>query len=142
MLKHVVPILLLFALVLSACGGQPAATSGGSGASVEAGKALFNKSPLGTNNLASCKSCHSLEKGRTIVGPSLAGIGSTAGQRIKEADYKGTAKTGEEYLRESIVNTDAHVVKGFGKGIMPSGYGEGLSQQEVNDLVAYQASLK
>ena len=106
------------------------------------GKVLFTKSPLGTNKLASCVSCHSLEKGRTIVGPSLAGVGATAGQRIKEANYKGLVKTAAEYLHESIVDSDAYVVKGFGKGIMPKGYGEGLTPQEVDDLVAYIASIK
>ncbi len=144
MLKRFLPFLLLSVLVLNvvACGGQQAATGGGATGNVENGKALYSKSPLGTNKLASCVSCHSLEKGRTIVGPSLAAIGTDAAKRIKEADYTGAAKTGAEYVREAIVDPNVYVVKGFGKGIMPAGYKDGLSQQEMDDLVAYLLTLK
>jgi len=50
-----------------------------------------------------CAACHSLKPDEKIVGPSLAGIATRAGDRIKAADYKGRATTGELYLHEPIV---------------------------------------
>ncbi len=140
MRKSLLIVLLLAALVMAACGGgQPAATGGGN---VESGKALYVKSGVGPSKLASCTSCHSVEKGRTLVGPSMFGAAASAAARIKEADYKGSAKTAEEYLKESIVSPDAYVAKGFNKGIMPTGYAEAFSQQELGDLIAYISSIK
>jgi len=38
-----------------------------------------------------CSACHSLKPDEKIVGPSLAGVATRAGDRIKAADYKGQA---------------------------------------------------
>lgn len=145
MLSRILFLLILSALTLSACGGgQPAAQPASGGAAAGAGnatngKALFEKSVIG--NTAGCATCHSLEKGKVLVGPSMAGVATEAATIIKSADYKGTAKTVEDYLRESIVNPDAYVTKGFQAGLMPKDYSK-LSAQEINDLVAYLATLK
>jgi len=48
----------------------------------------------------------------------------------------------EGYLRESIINPDAHVLEGFFPGIMYQEFGEDLSEQEINDLVAFMLTLK
>lgn len=127
----------LLCLTLAACSsGQPAAQPASGNA--ENGKALFAKTVLGS--APGCITCHSLETGKTLVGPSMAGIATKAEQTIKQADYKGSAKTAAEYLRESIVNPNVYVTKGFAQGIMVS-YSS-LSQQEINDLVAYLLTLK
>jgi len=141
-------VLIVVLLALSACGGgaakpagsesQPAAAAGGS---AEAGKKLFSEPVIKSAGSPGCVTCHSLEKGKTLVGPSMAGIATVAAADIKSADYKGTAKTVEEFLKESIVNTDVMVTQGFQPGIMPKTYTK-LSAQEVSDLVAYLMTLK
>lgn len=69
--------LVVAALVLAACGGggaAPAPASGGAAGAgkADAGKALFAQSVIGAN--PGCITCHSLEAGKTLVGPSMAGI--------------------------------------------------------------------
>ena len=66
-----------------------------------------------------------------IVGPTLAGIPSTAAARIRAGDYHGQAKDAAGYIRESIVNPNAHVLQGptysaGGRSFMPPDYGETL----------------
>ena len=71
----------------------------------------------------------------------MAGIATEAAGDVQKADYKGTAKNAEEFLKESIVSPDVMVTEGFQPGIMPKTYTK-LSAQEVNDLVAYLMTLK
>jgi len=129
---------LAFVLVasLAACGGgsEPAGGEGAAaGGNAASGEAVFGQSPIGT--LPGCMTCHSLEPGVTLVGPSLANIGTEAGSMV-------SGLSAEEYVRQSIVEPDAYVVEGFGEGIMPAGYGDALTSQQLDDLVAYLLSLK
>jgi len=73
---------------------------------VALGKTLF--SGKGT-----CSLCHN-NLGRA---PDLLAInvGEISEQRLQESSYKGAAQDVENYLRESMVEPDAYVVKGFGK---------------------------
>jgi len=121
----VVLILSLLVVMVAACGGGGGdkAASGGD-ADVAAGKALFEKSVLEGN--AGCVTCHAREPGKTIVGPSLAGI----------------ASKGEAFIRESIVNPEAEITEGFPAGTMPADYGEKLSDEQINQLVKYLMTLK
>lgn len=59
-----------------------------------------------------CTLCHSPVGGRA---PLLDTVGSKASERLKDPRYKGKAKTGEEYIRESMMEPSAYVVAGFGK---------------------------
>jgi cytochrome c2 len=141
-------VLMVLVLALAACGGgaaqpaggesQPAAAAGGS---ADAGKKLFSEPVIKSAGSPGCITCHSLEKGKTLVGPSLAGIATEAEADVKKSDYKGTAKTAEEFLKESVVSPDVMVTQGFQPGIMPKTYTK-LSAQELNDLVAYMLTLK
>ena len=117
---------------------QPAAAAPGN---ADNGKKLFNEPVIVSANAPGCLTCHSLEQGRTLVGPSLAGIATDAAGIVKEAGYRGTAKTGADWLRESILNPNADVPEGFMPDIMPWTFTE-LSAQELNDLVAYLQVLK
>lgn len=145
--------ILALAVVVAACGGsgsaptapaapaaqQPASTAGGN---ADNGKALFSQSILAGN--AGCITCHSLEAGKVLVGPSMAGIGARAASTVP-------GQTAEEYLRESIVDTNAFLAKGCNAsnleaqcaaGIMPQDWPQKLSAQEIDDLVAYLLTLK
>ena len=81
-----------------------------------------------------------------LVGPSLAGIATRAASLVGSSDYKGTARSAPDYIRESIVSPHAYVVPGptFGAGgqsIMPP-FGAILKPEEVGELVEYLSTLK
>ena len=140
-------VLIVVLLALTACGGgaakpaggeQPAAAAGGN---ADNGKKLFNEPVIASAGSPGCVTCHSLEKDKTLVGPSLAGIATDAANTVKEADYKGTAKNADEWLRESMLNPNVDVPEGFKPDIMPKTFTK-LSAQELSDLVAYLQTLK
>jgi mono/diheme cytochrome c family protein len=68
-----------------------------------------------------------------LVGPGMAGLGSRAGER--------TSASAADYLHESILNPNAHVVEGYPAGVMPQNYADSLTEDQINDLVAYMLSL-
>ncbi len=124
-MAFLVLILVLTVALVAACGGgDKSSSSGSTDPDVAAGKALFEQTTLEGN--AGCVTCHSVEPGKTVVGPSLAGI----------------ASKGEEFIRESIINPDADVTEGFPAGTMPPDYGEKLSDEQINQLVKYLMTLK
>jgi len=122
-----------FALLLTACGGgnTPTTLTG----DATRGEALFQQTTIGANNAPGCVTCHSLEAGVTLVGPSQANVGTRAATAVE-------GQSAEQYLHESIVNPDAHVADGFTAGVMYPNYAKDLSEQEVADLVAYLLTLK
>jgi mono/diheme cytochrome c family protein len=125
---------ILFSALLVACGGGDNGSSATSG-DPDRGKALYNQTIIGPNAAPGCVTCHSLDPGKTLVGPSHAGLATRA-----ESAASGTSA--EDYLRESIVTPDAHVTEGFTPGVMYQNYGKDLTEQEINDLVAYLMTLK
>ncbi|WP_404367372.1 c-type cytochrome [Marinobacter sp.] len=95
----------------------------------------------------SCSSCHSIEPGVNMAGPSLAGMASRAAETIDSPEYEGDATSVEGYIRESIVAPSAYIVPGDmyssgGTSFMPTGYDESLTEEELDQLTAYLASLK
>jgi mono/diheme cytochrome c family protein len=132
---------------LAAASAQPTAAPGVTGPGV--GTALDTPLPAGVADngqklFASqgCAACHSLKPDEKIVGPSLAGIATRAGDRIKAADYKGKATSAELYIHESIVQPGAYVVPGFADGIMPQDFGKKLNAQDLADLIAFLLTQK
>ncbi len=105
---------------------------------------------------AGCTACHISQGGAATVGPNWQpaadnnnqGAGTRAALRISGADYKGKAKTGDEYLFESVVAPDAYIVPGnaiYGPGgisIMPHTFATTLSAQNMADLIAYLDTIK
>lgn len=87
-----------------------------------------------------CVACHSLEPDKVLVGPSLAGVGTRAADRIAAADYTGTATSAEEYIHESIVNPNAYVVPDFVPA-MPPTYEQTIPPDQLDQLVSYLGSL-
>jgi cytochrome c oxidase subunit 2 len=83
----------------------------------------------------SCITCHSLD-GSRIQGPSFKGVfGRT--ETIKDGP---TIKVDENYIRESILNPTAKVVKGF-QPIMPVFQGQ-LKDPQIEALIAYLKEQK
>lgn len=94
-----------------------------------------------------CASCHSTEPDVTMAGPTMAGLATRAAEVINSPKYAGTATTIEEYIRESIIAPSAYVVPGEmfsagGTSFMPTGYEESMTQEELEQLTAYLATLK
>jgi nitric oxide reductase subunit C len=82
-----------------------------------------------------------------MAGPTMAGLSARAEQAISAPGYKGKAKDIESYIRESIVEPSAHLVPGpmysaNGTSFMPNTYGKDLKPEQIDQLVAYLASLK
>nr|WP_281720971.1 c-type cytochrome [Nitrosomonas nitrosa] len=93
---------------------------------------------------AQCVACHTIPgiPGAVgTVGPKLE-EGTTAVQRIKEPDYKGTAKTATDYIMESIIDPSAYVVKPFPDNTMPKVFGQKLSAGALKKIVDYLSQVK
>jgi len=124
---------MLLALILAGCGGdnEEAASAG----DPKRGQALYEQTIIGSSAAPGCGTCHSRDAGKVLVGPSHAGIAT-----IAETAVPGMSA--EEFLKESILNPDAHVTEGFTPGVMYQNYSKDLSEQEINDLVAYLLTLQ
>ncbi|HSM72804.1 MAG TPA: c-type cytochrome [Anaerolineales bacterium] len=96
--------------------------------SAAAGEVLFKKMTIGST--PGCVTCHSLQPGVRLVGPSLADAATVAASAVE-------GMSAEDFLRQSIVEPNAHVTEGFMPGLMFQNYGETLSEQQINDLVAF-----
>lgn len=94
---------------------------------VEIGKELFTSK--------NCMACHTVD-GTPRVGPSLNALFG----KMEQLEGGTTAKVDENYLRESMMNPSAKIVKGFNTATMPPYQGQ-LNDEEVNALVAYIKSL-
>jgi len=81
-----------------------------------------------------CAACHATTGETVIVGPSLAGIATTAATREE-------GLTARQYLIVSISKPEAFIVEGF-KDVMPSDFGIKMSGEEFDDLVTYLETLK
>jgi len=99
---------------------------------VEQGKELFTTK--------GCVACHSVtgerKAGVNKIGPDLNSMFGKMGE------FEDGAKVmrDENYIRESLMNPTAKIVKGF-QPLMPTFRGT-LSDEEVNAIVAYIKSLK
>jgi len=110
----------------AANGQAPEAAQATSESPADRGKRLFNAK--------GCNACHSVE-GKILVGPALNGI---FGHEVELADGKKIT-VDENYIRESLMDPNTKLVKGF-QPMMPTFKG-GLSDEEVNGLIAYIKSL-
>lgn len=117
----IVVLLLISYLILSACSSESSEPV----AEPAAGKELFERSVIGSQ--IGCSTCHSRTEGEEIVGPSLAGIGSRADS---------------EYIRESILEPDAEIADGYNAGTMPDVWEDELTEQQIDQLIAYLLTLK
>ena len=80
-----------------------------------------------------CLSCHSVT-GEKIVGPSWKGLYGSP----QELEAGATVTADEAYLKESIVNPGAKIVKGF-PNVMPP-Y-KTLNDEQLDAIIAYIKSL-
>ena len=84
-----------------------------------------------------CLACHSVD-GTKIVGPTWKGAFGK-----QEALTDGTSVTVDEaYLRASIIDPGKQLVAGYPAGVMPTTYGQQLSDDIISDIIAFIMSLK
>jgi cytochrome c oxidase subunit 4 len=93
----------------------------------EAGEHVFEKYGCGA-----CHTVTSLPAARGNIGPELDGLAERASQRLPNL-------SAADYIRQSIADPGAYVVKGYLK-LMPS-LRAGMNDQEFNDLVTWLEDL-
>lgn len=116
------------AAAAAAAPARSASAAAGAPATPEQGAQIFQR--------IGCVACHSVD-GSTAgkLGPTLRGL-YDATRTFEDGTSR---KADDEYLRQSIRNPGAHIVKGFPEG-MPS-YEGVLSNAEIESLVLYIRSL-
>ncbi len=80
-----------------------------------------------------CVGCHNLDQPqdadkRGPVGPNMANLHETAGTHGEDA---------ETYVYNSIVNPNVYVSEGYMAGIMPQNFAERMSEEEIDEMVAW-----
>jgi mono/diheme cytochrome c family protein len=93
---------------------------------------LFNARVVGSN--PGCVTCHSLNEGVTLVGPTLYGVGTVAADRVP-------GLSASEYLKQSIVEPDAFTVPGFREGQMVGRWADFLTPEQIDSLVEFLLGL-
>jgi mono/diheme cytochrome c family protein len=73
----------------------------------------------------------------TIEGISYGEVGPNLTQIAEIAATRQDGVSAEDYIRESILNTNAFVVEGYQPNVMPQNYGQQLSSRELDDLVEF-----
>ena len=98
--------------------------SGGGGGNAAAGKAVFASN--------GCATCHTFKPAGSngTIGPDL----DTAPAASAKDDHNMPLAA---FIKESIVNPDAYIAKGYSKGLMPTTFKSSLSSTQLNDLVAF-----
>jgi hypothetical protein len=60
----------------------------------------------------------------------MAGVGERAAATV-------AGVSAADYLHQSIVDPDAHIVDGFSAHIMPGSFEQQLTPEQIDDLVAF-----
>lgn len=80
-----------------------------------------------------CSSCHSVEEGVVLTGPSLANIAVEGANRV-------AGESAEDYVRNSILHPGDYLVEGFAD-VMQKNFAELVSSEDLDRLVAYVMTL-
>jgi mono/diheme cytochrome c family protein len=82
-----------------------------------------------------CATCHHFDSEDRLIGPGLLNISTRAETRVEgESAY--------DYIHNSIVNPSAFVVPDYPDGLMPQIYSQILTEQDIEDIIAYLYTLK
>jgi cytochrome c oxidase subunit 2 len=96
-------------------------------------KAAANASPPGEtvfNGVSGCAGCHTLAKAgaKGTVGPPLDDLSAAA---------KAAGQSTSDFVRESIIDPNKVIAKGFPPNVMPKTFGQSLSKKDLDALVTY-----
>jgi mono/diheme cytochrome c family protein len=98
--------------------GGPAITAIEGDTPEERGESLFQ--------IRGCVGCHMINGQGGAVGPDLTNVYSK----------------GEDYVHQSIINPNAVIAEGYQPNLMPQTFADLLSEQDINDLIAYLRSVQ
>lgn len=87
-------------------------------------------------NSKGCVACHSVD-GSPKVGPTWKAIWGQQGRELASGDK---VNVDENYIRESILNPNAKIAKGYPQGVMPAQQGL-LTEQQLTALIEYIKTL-
>lgn len=82
-----------------------------------------------------CLVCHSTD-GSLVSAPTFKALAGSS-RPLTSGEF---VRADEEYLRNSIIDPSSQIVEGY-DDVMPDNFGEILSEDEINDLVAFIKSL-
>ena len=120
--------------------GLPAAEVPATSTSTENTSGQNTGSPISNGKAVAtqmgCMACHSTD-GSVKIGPSFKGL---YGSVVTLSDGK-TVHADTDYLKQSILQPNAEVVKGFPEKIMPSFDGI-ISEKQLSDIIAFIESQK
>jgi mono/diheme cytochrome c family protein len=108
----------------SAPSGSTSTTGGGGGGDATAGKAVFT-------GAAGCAGCHTFTAAGSsgMIGPNL--------DNVSADDAASGGAPLDDFIKESIVDPDKYIAKGYTAGIMPTTFGSSLSSADIANLVAF-----
>jgi cytochrome c oxidase subunit II len=86
-----------------------------------------------------CFACHSID-GSKLVGPSFKGIWGATHTVVTGRDERQVV-VDEDYIRRSIYDPNADVVKGFNRGLMLTYEGQ-LSDGDIANIIEYLKTLE
>ncbi len=95
--------------------------------SLEIGQSIYGKQ---------CIACHSLTD-QKVVGPGFLGVFG----RQRELESGEVVTADENYIRESILNPNAKIVKGYPRGVMVTYAGQ-LSEEQIMGLIDFLKTVK
>lgn len=72
-----------------------------------------------------CVGCHMINGQGGNVGPDLTEV----------------YEKGEDYIHEAIITPNAVIAEGYQPNIMPATFGDRLSEEQINEIIAYLASV-
>ena len=81
-----------------------------------------------------CNTCHLNNSEAQLIGPGLLNISVRGAERVD-------GQSAEEYIRNSILHPSDYVVEGFPDMLMPQLYGDFLSDEDMDNIVAYLFTL-
>jgi glucose/arabinose dehydrogenase/mono/diheme cytochrome c family protein len=97
------------------------------------GEAIYKQ---GAQEAPPCIACHVLEAdGPTGVGPILLGLNEIAAERVD-------GLSAVAYVRRSITHPNEYISPGYSAGYMYQDYGQRLTDDQIDALVAYVLSLE
>ena len=86
-----------------------------------------------------CGGCHAFTPAKTSgnAGPKLDDLSASFDEAKAAGKTKATDLAG--FIKESIVEPNAFIAKGYAPGVMPQEFGSNLSPKQIDDLTAYLA---
>ena len=96
-----------------------------------------------------CGSCHTIPgipNAKGVIGPDLGDNAMMAEEHLSDDSYTGSAKSADEYIRESILKPDIFVSQACPTGpclagVMPSTMSQIINENEINSIVGYLNGL-